>query len=112
MRCWNCGRVVSQKARVCGHCEADLSEAPSPEEEAAVLELLEELPPEVLAEMGEAMREMRAQRNLLIAFWSAPARAVGVSKQVTATPIPKSTTSSSVVAMSAANCGVPSAAPG
>ena len=57
MRCWNCGHAVPQKARVCGHCEADLTEAPSNEEAAAVMELLEEMPPEVLAELGEAMRE-------------------------------------------------------
>ncbi len=41
MRCWNCGHRVSKKARVCGHCEADLSEVPSAEEEVAVMELLE-----------------------------------------------------------------------
>jgi hypothetical protein len=57
MRCWNCGRAVSEKARVCGRCEADLTEAPSAEEEAAVRELLEQLPPEVLAELGQAMSE-------------------------------------------------------
>jgi zinc-ribbon domain len=57
MRCWNCGQVVSEKARVCGHCEADLTDAPSAEEAAAVLELLEQMPPEVLAELGEAMSE-------------------------------------------------------
>ena len=55
MRCWNCGRAVSKKARVCGHCEADLTEAPSPEEEAAVMELLEQMPLDVLAELGKAM---------------------------------------------------------
>jgi hypothetical protein len=55
MRCWNCGHAVSKKARVCGHCEADLREAPSAEEEAAVMELLEQMPPDVLAELGEAM---------------------------------------------------------
>ena len=55
MRCWNCGHTVSEKARVCGHCEVDLAEAPSPEEVAAVLELLERMPPDVLGELGEAM---------------------------------------------------------
>jgi zinc-ribbon domain len=57
MRCWNCGHAVSEKARHCAHCEADLTEAPSPEEEAAVLEALEQIPPDVLAELGAAMRE-------------------------------------------------------
>jgi hypothetical protein len=57
MRCWNCGHKVSKKARVCGHCEADLTETPSAEEEAAVMELLAQMPPDVLAELGKAMSE-------------------------------------------------------
>jgi hypothetical protein len=57
MRCWNCGHKVTKKAKVCGHCEADLTEAPSPEEEAAVMELLEEMPQDILAELGKAMSE-------------------------------------------------------
>jgi hypothetical protein len=57
MRCWNCGHKVLRKAKVCAHCEADLSEAPSREEEAVVSELLQQMPPDVLAELGEAMRE-------------------------------------------------------
>ena len=57
MRCWNCGRAVPKKARVCGHCEADLTEAPSADAVAAVMELLEQMPPEVLAELGEAMSQ-------------------------------------------------------
>ena len=57
MRCWNCGRSVSEEARVCAHCEVDLAEAPTAEEEAAVRELLEEMPPELLAELGAAIGE-------------------------------------------------------
>jgi len=49
MRCWNCGHKVRKKARVCGHCEADLTEAPSAEEEAAVMEVLGQMPPDILA---------------------------------------------------------------
>jgi hypothetical protein len=44
-------------SRVCAHCEADLTEAPSPEEEAAVMELFEHMPPDVLEELGEEMKE-------------------------------------------------------
>jgi len=55
MRCWNCNRQVAKKAKVCGHCEADLSEAPHPEDQEAVLELLQQMPPEVLAEMKKAL---------------------------------------------------------
>jgi hypothetical protein len=57
MRCWNCGHKVRKKARVCEHCEADLTETPSAEEVAAVAELLEQMPPDVLAEMAKAMSE-------------------------------------------------------
>ena len=57
MRCWNCGHAVSEKARVCGHCEADLTQAPSADDEATVMEFLEQMPPDVLAELGAAMRE-------------------------------------------------------
>ena len=57
MRCPNCGHKVPKKARVCGHCEADLTEAPTAEEEAAVMELLQQMPPDVLAELGKAMSE-------------------------------------------------------
>jgi hypothetical protein len=55
MRCWNCGHKVTKKAKVCGHCEADLTEAPTAEEAAAVMELLGQMPPDILAEMGEVM---------------------------------------------------------
>jgi hypothetical protein len=57
MRCWNCGHKVRKKARVCGHCEADLTKAPTPEEEAAVIELLEQMPPDVLAQMVATVSE-------------------------------------------------------
>src|SRR5262245_61279599 len=56
MRCWNCGRAMPEKALLCGHCEADLAEAPIAEEAAAVMELLEQMPPGALAELAEAMR--------------------------------------------------------
>jgi hypothetical protein len=57
MRCWNCGHKVTRKARVCGHCEADLSEAPSAQDAAAVMELLEQMPADILAQLGEAMNK-------------------------------------------------------
>jgi hypothetical protein len=57
MRCWDCGRAVSEKARVCGHCEADLAEAPSAEAAAAVMELLERMPADLRAQLNEAMTE-------------------------------------------------------
>jgi hypothetical protein len=55
MRCWNCNHKVTRKARVCWHCEVDLTQAPSAEEAAAVLDLLEQMPADDLAELGDAM---------------------------------------------------------
>jgi hypothetical protein len=55
MRCWNCNRQVAKKAKVCAHCEADLSQAPKPEEEKAVLEMLQQMPPDALAEMQKLL---------------------------------------------------------
>jgi hypothetical protein len=57
MRCWNCGHPVFKKARVCEHCEADLTEVPSAEDAASVIELLGHMPPAVLAELSEAMSQ-------------------------------------------------------
>lgn len=57
MRCWNCSHEVSEEARVCVRCEADLSEAPSADEAAAVMDLLKQMPAEVLAELREAMSQ-------------------------------------------------------
>ena len=57
MLCWNCGHKVSKEAQVCGHCEADLTKAPSADEAAAVMEVLAQMPPEVLAELGGAMSQ-------------------------------------------------------
>jgi hypothetical protein len=57
MRCWNCGRKVTKKAKVCWHCEADLTEQPSAEEESAVMEFLKQMPADVLAELSNAMSD-------------------------------------------------------
>ncbi|MFO0967342.1 MAG: hypothetical protein U0793_17425 [Gemmataceae bacterium] len=53
MRCWNCNRKVAKKAKRCPHCEADLTDAPQPEEFEAALDVLKNLPPDVLAEMRQ-----------------------------------------------------------
>ena len=57
MRCWNCGRKVAKKAKACRHCEADLTEAPSAEEVTAVMELLGQMPRDILAEPGDVVSE-------------------------------------------------------
>ena len=56
MRCWNCNQPVARDAEACARCEADLTQAPSAEEMGAVLEMLQQMPPDVLAEMEETFR--------------------------------------------------------
>jgi hypothetical protein len=80
MRCWNCGKAVSEKARVCKHCEADLTEAPSAEEAAAVMELLEQMPPDVLGELGDAMRSSASAEEFANLIMVGPCPSCG-SKQ-------------------------------
>ena len=106
MRCWNCNHKVTRKAKVCGHCEADLSQAPSAEDAAAVGELLEQMPADILAELSEVMSKSATAEDFANLIMVVLARAVEVSIQATARPIPKSTICSSVVATTAVNCGV------
>jgi hypothetical protein len=80
MRCWNCGHTVSKKARICGHCEADLTEAPSAEEEAAVMELLGQMPPDVLAELGEAMSKCDSAEEFANLIMVGPCPSCGSEK--------------------------------
>lgn len=54
MRCWNCGKKIPDKAKVCGFCEAATEDKPTAEEEAAVRDLLEQMPPEALEELRSA----------------------------------------------------------
>src|SRR5437879_5050527 len=56
MRCWNCNHRVDKNAKVCARCEADLTRAPSAEEIEAMEAMLRQLPPDVFANMEEAVR--------------------------------------------------------
>jgi hypothetical protein len=51
MRCWNCRRAIPETAKICVHCEARVGEEPTAEELEAARSLLEQLPPEVAAEL-------------------------------------------------------------
>lgn len=55
MQCWNCGKQVSDSAKRCKHCEADLSQAPSEAEMEFMASLLENMNPEDLAAIMEEM---------------------------------------------------------
>jgi hypothetical protein len=51
MRCLNCNRDIPNNAKICAHCEAPVMPAPSAEEMEAARALLEQLPPDVAAEL-------------------------------------------------------------
>src|SRR5438477_10836707 len=55
MRCWNCNREIPTAAKICVHCEAPVEPEPSAEELMAARQLLEQLPPEVAAELQQAL---------------------------------------------------------
>src|SRR5437867_5953259 len=57
MRCWNCNRELPQAAKVCSYCEAPAEQAPTPEEEEAVRAVLDQMPPEVVSELHEAISD-------------------------------------------------------
>jgi hypothetical protein len=54
MRCWNCGKKIPDKAKVCGFCEAAVPAEPTKEEKAAVEDILGQMPPEALDELRAA----------------------------------------------------------
>jgi hypothetical protein len=54
MRCWNCGKKIPDKAKVCRFCEADVLAEPTEEEKAAVEDIVRQMPPEALDELRAA----------------------------------------------------------
>lgn len=54
MICWSCGKKIPDEAEFCPHCEAEVEEEPTPEERAAVADLLKGMDPEALRQMREA----------------------------------------------------------
>jgi hypothetical protein len=57
MRCFNCNRDIPDTAKICAHCETPVVEAPTADEMAAAREMLERLPPDVMAELEQTIRE-------------------------------------------------------
>lgn len=54
MKCWSCLKEIPDKAEFCPHCEAEVTEEPSAEEQAAVADMLELMSPELLSALGDA----------------------------------------------------------
>lgn len=57
MRCWNCNHEMPDTAKVCAHCEASMMPEISAEEMQMAAALLEQMPPELLAELRQAIGE-------------------------------------------------------
>jgi hypothetical protein len=65
MRCWNCNKVLAAEAKVCAHCEAPVLPEPSEDEMAAAQMVLEQLPPEQVAQLLETMSESETAEDFV-----------------------------------------------
>lgn len=72
MHCWNCNRKVKKTAKVCVHCEADLTDAPKPEEFEAALEVLKNLPPDMVAEMKDLAKSSDSAEDFVNSIMVGP----------------------------------------
>jgi len=54
MRCWNCGKKIPDKAKVCRFCEAAVEDEPTAEEEEVVRDIIKQMPPEAMEELRAA----------------------------------------------------------
>jgi hypothetical protein len=54
MQCLNCGKTIPDTAKICQFCDAPVVQRPTREEEQAVREILEQMPPEALDELRAA----------------------------------------------------------
>ncbi len=52
MNCWNCLKELPRAAKACPFCEAAVEDNPSPDEFKVVQGILDQMPAEVLGELG------------------------------------------------------------
>ena len=57
MKCWSCGKKISDKAEFCPQCEAPVEEEPTLEEKAIVGDMLAGMDPESLRQLREAFEK-------------------------------------------------------
>jgi hypothetical protein len=57
MHCWNCGKKISDKAKVCQFCETPVQAEPTADEEEAVWELLQQMAPKAMEELQAAFAD-------------------------------------------------------
>ena len=55
MHCWNCNHEIPETATNCVHCEAVVMPEPTAEELEAARSILQQLPPDVAAELQQAI---------------------------------------------------------
>ena len=53
MNCWSCQKEIPNNAEFCPHCEAEVAEEPSAEEQAAAASVLGAMSPELLSELRD-----------------------------------------------------------
>jgi hypothetical protein len=54
MICWSCRRDIPATAKFCPHCEAEVEEEPTADEQAAVQDVLADMGPDVIDELRDA----------------------------------------------------------
>jgi hypothetical protein len=65
MICWSCRKEISDTAKRCPHCEAEVVEGPTEEWKAAALDALASMEPEVLSELRDAFEQSATGEEFL-----------------------------------------------
>jgi hypothetical protein len=55
--CWSCGQEIPINAQRCLHCEAEVEDQPSAEEQASVMQMLEQMGPEFMQEIENVLAQ-------------------------------------------------------
>jgi hypothetical protein len=79
MRCSNCSRSIPDDALVCQYCEAVVAPPPTREELDIARQVVEQLPPEALAELQEAIRSSETCDKFVNAIFIGPCPTCGSS---------------------------------
>ena len=58
MNCWSCQKEIPNNAEFCPHCEAEVTAAPSAEEQAAAASVLGAMSPDLLNEMRAVVERL------------------------------------------------------
>ena len=64
MICWSCRREIPATAKFCPHCEAEVEEEPTVDEQAAVQDVLASMSPDVINELRDAFETEHHRRGI------------------------------------------------